>query len=392
MKLSSRVAELSPEVRAAAFHFTVYASGATAAISFGIWMTQKGIEPGQIGIINAVPVFLMLLINLFVGRMADKASDWKQMIVILALISGGASIGLFFVHDFWGILLIWTMFNVPSGSIAPLVDAATLRLTQRNGTDFGTVRAWGTVGYVVCTATAGICVAVFGEAAFVPLFVFMSLLRTALAWQLPRFRAPEKEPTLAAINPRAGRLRETLKPWFVLPLLAFGLIQAAHAILGSFAALEWKQQGIPDIAFGPLFATAAAAEAAMMFAWKRVGFKISARHMILAAALVTVFRWAVMAFSPPLFVLFILQAMHAITYAIGYFGTVHFIANWTSEEIAAEAQSFAFVLQQGITVVVLLGFGWLVGFAHEKSFLAMSGLGILAAICILVSLKLKPAK
>jgi PPP family 3-phenylpropionic acid transporter len=247
MTTSRPVAGLSPEVRASIFHFSVYANGSVAAVSFGIWMARKGISTDEIGIVNALPVFLMLLINVFVGRIADKASDWKSMIIVLAMISGGASIGLFFVHSFWGVLLIWTAFNLPSGSIPPLIDAATLRMTSRNGTDFGSVRAWGTVGYVICTATAGACVAVWGEAVFVPLFVFMSLARAGLAWLLPRFRAPAHEVTVAEVKakPKAGRLREVLKPWFVLPLLGFGLIQACHAILGSFAALVWKQQGIP---------------------------------------------------------------------------------------------------------------------------------------------------
>jgi PPP family 3-phenylpropionic acid transporter len=150
--------------------------------------------------------------------------------------------------------------------------------------------------------------------------------------------------------------------------------------------------GHSDIAFGPLFATAATSEAIMMFAWKRVGMNFSARHLILAAALVTVFRWTVMAFSPPLYVLFMLQCLHAFTYAMGYFGMVHFIANWTGEDIAAEAQGFAFTLQQGVTVLVLIGFGWLVGFAHDKAFLAMSGIGLVAAACVLISLYLRPAK
>lgn len=383
----------TPEVRASIYHSSVFGAGAAAAISFGIWMSDRNISSDQIGLVNAVPVFLMLIINLFVGRLADKASDWKQMIVVLSMISGGAAIGLYFVDDFWGVLLIWTLFNLPSGSIPPLIDAATLRMAQRNGSDFGSIRAWGTVGYVAATAIAAGGVAMFGHDAFVTLFVVMSLLRAALAWQLPRFRAPAHETTVAEIAPRTSRLTDMIvKPWFLLPLIAFGLVQSAHAILGSFAALVWKQQGVPEIALGPIFAMAAVAEAVLMFVWTRMGVRISARHMILASAAVTVFRWTVMAFEPAVPVLLMLQCLHAITYALGYFGLVHFIANWTSEDIAAEAQGFAFALQQGITVVVLIGFGWLMPIAQDKAFLAVAALGLVATACVLASLRLQPAK
>jgi PPP family 3-phenylpropionic acid transporter len=112
--------------------------------------------------------------------------------------------------------------------------------------------------------------------------------------------------------------------------------------------------------------------------------------MILIAAIFTIVRWTGMAFNPPVAVLFVLQTMHAITYAVGYFGMVHFIANWTSEEIAAEAQGFAFVLQQSGAVVGLLIFGWLIGIGGAKGFLFASVLGAAAVVCVLVSLRLKP--
>jgi len=59
---------LSLELRAAAYHFTVFGTAGVASVYFGIWLTHRGIEPGEIGILNAAPVFLMMAVNLFVGR------------------------------------------------------------------------------------------------------------------------------------------------------------------------------------------------------------------------------------------------------------------------------------------------------------------------------------
>jgi len=380
-----------PETRASVFHFTVFLPVSVSAVYFAIWLSQKSISPQEIGIINAAPVLVLLLINLFIGRLADRAKDWRTMILIMALIAGSVPIGLFFVNEFWGILLVWTLIAVSSGSIPPVVDAATVRMTKRNGTDFGTVRAWGTVGYVAGTALTGMAIVWWGGAAFVPLFVALSLLRALLALQLPRFRAPATEETVAT-TARAGALKEVLRPWFVLPLVAFALVNATHAVLSTMTALVWHNEGISEGTIGQLIAVAAGSEAVMMFIWRRVGARVSARHMILAAALATIFRWTVMGLNPPVAVLFGLQTLHAVTYALGYFGLVHFIANWTSEEIAAEAQSFAFVLQQAMSVVTLMTFGWLIAEFGGASFFAGAGLGVAALACVLVSLRLMPAK
>lgn len=380
----------SPELRASLYHFMVFASTGVSSVYFSIWLSNRGITPDETGIITALPVLLMLGINVLVGRLADKASDWRQVIIILSLIAGVIPIGMFFVSGFWGILAVWTLCVVPAVALVPVIDAATLRMTQRRSTNFGIVRAWGTVGYTAATALAGPIIAYFGESAFLPLFVGLSLLRAVISLQLPRFRAPAHVDT-----PRpkhvAGRLRETLKPWFVLPLLGLGIIYSTHGALANFAALLWKEQGIPEGLIGPLMAIGAAAEAAMMFAWTKLNIKVSARHLIIFACLVGVVRWGAMAFSPPVWILAILQLLHSVTFAISYFGGIYFIANWTSEDIAAEAQGFSYVLQQGMTVIALLGFGWFTAQFGTGAWLALAAYSLLGAVLVGVSLKLRPA-
>ena len=88
----------------------------------------------------------------------------------------------------------------------------------------------------------------------------------------------------------------------------------------------------------------------MMFVFGRFTRRFSARSLILMSAVVSALRWAAMGFSPGVEILFGLQLLHSITFAMGFMGCVHFIANWTSEDIAAEAQSFFQVLQQGMSV------------------------------------------
>jgi PPP family 3-phenylpropionic acid transporter len=313
------------------------------------------------------------------------------VVVIMALVAGVLPVALFFVNDFWGILIVWTLATLPSGSIPPVLDAATLRMTQRNGTDFGFVRAWGTVGYMVATATTGVVVAFLGPNAFVPFFFAVTLVRALLAFQLPLFRAPAHQVTIAAVT-QAGSLRDVMKPWFILPIVGYSLVNCTHAILSAFVGLVWNEQGISPGVIGLLVTVMAASEATMMFFWRRVGKRFSARWLILAAALVTIFRWSVMALTPPVWVLFPLQMLHSITYALGYLGTMQFVASWTSEKIAAEAQGFSFVLQQGISVLALFGFGWLVAVFGAKAFFVCALCGLVAAVCVIVSLRLKPTR
>lgn len=391
MTSSSLLARVSPEARAAIYHFTVFGSAGVASVYFGIWLANRGIRPEEVGIINAAPVLLMLLVNVFIGRLADRARDWRSAIIVLSLFSGFVAFGLLFVSGFWGILLVWTLTMMPAIATVPIVDAATLRMTQRRGTDFGIVRAWGTVGFTATTFAVGPLIAWLGDGAFAPLFVAVAVLRAVLSLQLPAFRGDRAaEPVTRPAGPAAGKLREIMKPWFVATLLGLGIVYSTHSAIGAFAALLWVKQGISEALIGPLIAFMAAAEAVMMFLWTRLRLKASARHLILIAALVAAVRWAAMAFSPPVWVLFGLQMLHSITFAVGYFGGMYFIANWTREEIAAEAQGFSYVLQQAMSVVVLVGMGWCVQAFGASAWLGLSGYALLGALCVLASLRLWP--
>lgn len=388
MAIAQNPPRLTPELRATLFFITMY-MGAGVTVMYGsIWLSEQGISSEQIGVINAFPILLLLAINLFVGRLADKADDWRQVIVVGALIGGVAPLGLFFAEGFWGILLVWTLASVPIAAVGPVMDAATVRMTRRNGTDFGTIRAWGTVGHMSAIALTGYFVVWFGSAVFLPLFAGMCILRALVSLQLPNFRAPPPELTSAVISSGASKLREVMKPWFLLPLLGFAMVFGTHLILNAFAALLWKAQGIPEDVIGPLIALGAGAEAAMMFAWRRFSGRFSARKLILLSAMVTVVRWTAMAFSPPVLVLVFLQMLHSVTFALGFLGCVHFIANWTSEDIAAEAQSFFVVLQQGMAVIALVGFGWLVGMMGPHAYFVAAAFAALGAVLIWLSLRM----
>ncbi len=380
--IAAAAPRIKPEHRIALFYFTMMMPTGVAAVYAGIWFASNGMSTQQIGIVNAVPVLVMLTINLTIGRVADRASDWRLVIVGGATIQGLATLGLFFVNEFWGILAVWTLAFVPNTAISPVADAATMRLTKRNGTSFGPIRASSTIGYVLAVGSTGLLIGNFGGHIFVPLYVGLSMLKALTAQALPNFRAPAH---LNLPKPPAGRrLKEVMKPWFVVPLIGYAMAFSTHIILNAFAPLLWKAQGISETAIGPLIVLGAVAEASIMISWKWLGNIFDPRTTMLLSALVAVFRWSMMGLSPPVYLLVFLQLLHAFTFAVGYLSCVHFIAQNTGEDIAAEAQSFYVVVQQSISVVSLLVFGTLIGpFGAHAYFvaatMALVGAGLIFA-------------
>ena len=60
----------------------------------GIWFSDLGFSDAQISVINVAPIVFMLLINVFVGRLADRASDWRTAIVLGSVLSALFATGI----------------------------------------------------------------------------------------------------------------------------------------------------------------------------------------------------------------------------------------------------------------------------------------------------------
>lgn len=380
----------SPKVRTALFYLTAFTIPGACAAYLGIWLTDQGLSSGEVGWISSVPIFLLLFFNIHVGRLADRAGDWRNVIIAGAALSGLLTAGMFFVNGFWGILIMWTVAGLPAGLVTPVIDAAVLRMTRRTGGNFAALRAFGTVGYMLALSGVAWAADTFGGGAFLPVILGLALTRAALSFLLPRLRAPAATPPPTPAPGRKMRLAELLKPWFLAPIVAFALVQSLHYVIGTFAGIVWRDNGIPELYVGPLLALGAASEVTAMFLFKRIAGQFGARHLMAFAMLVSAGRWAVMALNPPLWLLALLQLTHGITFGICYLGLMNFIANWTPEDVAAEAQSFATVVQLSFVVVTISAFGYLIDGFGIQSFSTGLVFSLVALVLVLWSLRAMP--
>jgi PPP family 3-phenylpropionic acid transporter len=180
-----------------------------------------------------------------------------------------------------------------------------------------------------------------------------------------------------------------MRPWFLLPLVGWAMISATHLILAAFQGLLFERQGIGTEWIGIIIALGALSETVMFFAYRRYFSGFRPRTLILASAVVSAMRWAAMALEPGLAGLIALQLLHGITYGLGFMACLAFIAKWTSEDIAAEAQGFFVVLQQGMSVIALFGFGMLAERFGAQSYLASAAFAAVGAVLVWVSLRLR---
>jgi len=378
-----------PEFAATRYYFVTYWAAAVTVTYLPIWLNERGVSDAGIGLINTMPMAGILLFSIFAGRLADRASDWKQAILLGTGLSAAFSLFLGFAEGFWMILLVWTMINLPAGLVSPVADAATMRLSMRLGFSFGATRAWGTLGYLAMCFLTGYVILWLGAPSFVWLMVFACAARVLFAAGLPQMRDAARVRTVSDGRLLSRDVVAAFEPWVLLPVIAGAILFANHMVMNAFSSLVWKQQGLSEPVIGGLIALGAAAEAVTMFAWKRINTRFPARVLILIAALASILRWAGMSFSPPLAVIVLMQLGQAVTFTFSYLGCLYFIAKRTTEDTSAEAQSLYGVMMQGFSILVVAGFGVAFGFFGVEAFWICVALSVLALAMVQASLRMR---
>ncbi|WP_412051577.1 MULTISPECIES: MFS transporter [unclassified Hoeflea] len=377
-----------PKFAATRYYASAFLAPAVVVTYLPIWLNERGISDAEIGLINTVPMLGTLLFSIFVGRLADRASDWKQAIILGTGLAAAFSLLLGLADGFWLILLIWTLATMPASLVGPVADAATLRLSMRLGFSFGSTRAWGTLGYLAMCFITGYLILWFGASAFVWLFAATCAIRFFAAGGLPRLRDDQARHTGTRGRFLSHDVMAAFKPWVLLPVVAGAILFANHMVMNAFSSLVWKEQGLSEPIIGSLIALGAAAEAATMFAWHRINTRFPARVLILFAAIASMLRWAAMTLSAPLAFLVIMQLGQAVTFTFAYLGCLYFISKRTNENISAEAQSLFGVMMQGFSILIVTVFGVVFGIIGVKAFWICVGLAALALIMVQVSLKM----
>ena len=100
-----------------------------------------------------------------------------------------------------------------------------------------------------------------------------------------------------------------------------------------------------------------------------------------AAAVV---RWTALAYSPPLWALFPLQALHTLSFAATFLASLQLVEKLSTPANASAAQTINSALSGGLLMgVATIGSGWLYDVVGAKGYLAMalmSALGLAGAL------------
>ncbi len=330
-------------------------------LPFGsLWLEGEGISSQSIGILLGIGLAARFLGNIFITPTVKNPSYLVTALRILALLTLLCAVGFLFGTSWLWLAMVIIGFNLFFGPMIPLSDALAGTWQRQIQMDYGRVRLWGSLAFIVGTSITGVMVNAFGHQA-----IIYSLLAGIVFMLLGLLQRPSVMP-IGHVNDENGQAtpwRELLtEPNVWRFLVCVTLLQGAHAAYYVFSSIYWKAEGYSASAVGNLWSVGVVAEI-LVFAFSyRLFHRWHVRDLLILVIISSLIRWSLMASTTALPWLVLAQALHSGTFAVCHLAAIKFIsARSGADVIRLQGVYSALATGGGIALMTSIS-----GFLYER--------------------------
>ena len=361
--------------RYAFFYGAVFLVIGIALPFWPLWLESRGLTPAEIGLLLGPAYWIKVVTTPSLAYAADRSGRTKTVLIVLAGISLLAYGGFFWATAFWQIFLLQLLAAATFFALNPLAESMTLAAVTRDNLDYGRIRLWGSLTFILGALGTGALLE--GRSSDIILWLIVGAACGALLAAIV-FPAAPPQPS----RPQAGQLRALLTQGAFLPfLIAAGLLQASHAVYYGFSSLNWEAAGLSKEAIGWLWAEGVIAEILLFALAGKYLSRASPRSLLLWAGLAGVLRWSLLGLTNDLWLLILLQTLHAGTFGLAHLGAMRFIAGRAPDGHRATAQGLYAAISGGLIMglAIMVSGGLYEHFAGQAYF-AMAGISLAGAL------------
>jgi PPP family 3-phenylpropionic acid transporter len=365
-------------VRVCLAYFALFSCNGFHQPFFPIWLAAHSISESQISLILSAPLLLRILVTPAIGAFADRAANRNQVIRVLAVLVLLVAMVLSQAQGFWPIMVLTCVMMLMSQAISPVVDASVLSLVrQGRARSYGRMRLWGSAGYATAALVGGQLLGLGGPTAVYAAFMTMVAVQFFTFVALPASAG-------SPVADKRPNLRLSQQPLLVVVMVVAALVLTSQTTFNIFGSIYMRQIGLSDRTIGMLWALATSAEICMFWAGPRISKVLGPFGLLTLAASAAVLRWSLMALTPELWVIVLLQLTHAATFSGSYLGLMRFVEVHVSDKRGATVQSQFVTIVGLMTAGATLAVGPIFHQFGSGAFLAAAGLALLALLLLFI--------
>lgn len=314
-----------------------------------LFYKQQGLTGTQMGLLSTVGWGVALLAAPIWARRGDNIRNPRPLIQV-GLISAAALISWLSQQTVFLWMAAIIAVNSLIGSAGdPLSTSQALAITNNQKSGFGSIRVWGSLGWVIMTPLCGWLIERAGLAASFAGYAISNLL-AALVLLFITTNPPAKKAD-AAPQPRMDTVIGQLSRDRSMIGLALALFIFWLASYGAtqFESLYLKQLDASTFVIGLVNTTSAVVEIGAMFWADRLVRRYGAGRILGTAMLVYAAAKLIVLVSPSIPAIFAMRALNGIYYSMFVVGSIAYAAEGAPQGQGSTVLALYFVTLQGLT-------------------------------------------
>ncbi|HXP13296.1 MAG TPA: MFS transporter [Stellaceae bacterium] len=369
---------MSASYRLSLFYGAFFLAGGVQLPFWPVWLASRGLGPAEIGALLAIGQWVKVAASPLTGGLADRSGDPRRFMLLLAVVCVAGYMLCIPAHGFAALTLLNALTAACLASILPIGEALALSFATGGKLQYGRVRMWGTLSFILTTLLGGRVLTGRGPDTILYLIIGLTAFNLLSCSLLPRA-------STHLHDAQPGAWRRLLNPRNFVFLSMLTLNAASHSVYYAFGSIHWQSQGFSDIAIAWLWAEGAMAEAVLFYFGAKAVERLGLVPLLALGAACGAVRWTVLAFTASLPLLVLAQLLHAGTVAAVGLGGMAYLSRALPPRYAATGQAICAATNSAIGYgVFMLVAGALYGAFGGLAYLAMAGLSVLAAALALL--------
>lgn len=361
--------------RFSVFYFFYYAALGAYAPYVGRWLDASGHSAYVVGAMMGVWYASRIVGPPLWAVLVQRSAVPGFWFVAGALLASFAFAGFVVVNQVTALLLVMAVFGTFYNAVLPQFEAMTLTALGARNAEYGRIRLWGSVGFLLVAATFGGVLDRIGNHAFPQVTLALLLLMAMAAWP----HRHDQPPAHLATDTEIG-------PWWQRPdlrrlVLVALLMQVSFGAFYVFYTLHLQAHGHSGWVIGALWGLGVLVEIAMF--WRVPGWieRFGAQRLMRWCLAITIARWLLTALrADSVALLATAQLLHAFGFAAFHASCMRQVVEYFPGRGANRGQSLLYGFSSGLGGVLgaaLAAWMWDLG-GGRAAFLASAAVAALA--------------
>jgi PPP family 3-phenylpropionic acid transporter len=366
---------VSPRSRATLAYVAAFAAIGAAFPYLPVHYRALGLDLAAIGALGALWAAASLVAAPAWGALTDRLPRSRVLLPAAALLSAAAALGLSQAHDLPAVAIGVAAVAGATSGVTPMLDARTLDILGDDRGQFGRIRAWGSISFIVSTVCVGLIMDRWGDDALFAVYVPMYVVTAVVALWLPRSRRSSATGSL-----RAGASRVIRAPGMAVFLAAALLTWTSVVLINSFLSVRLVDLGAPAGLVGMAWVVGSIVEVPIMFAFPRLAARFGAHRLLLLGAVFFAVRGClyVLADRPDLLVAG--GMLEGAGFGLFFVASVGYVAELAPRGRIATAQGVHSAMAFGVAAVIGAALGGAIATA-----ITIPGLFAVGAVASVIS-------